>query len=48
MNGDPYHIIVSNAYAFGAKNFDAKTAELLMLKGATQQFMFGEGEQCVS
>jgi predicted alpha-1,2-mannosidase len=36
MNGDPYHIIVSNAYAFGAKNFDAKTAELLMLKGATQ------------
>ncbi|HEY0807109.1 MAG TPA: GH92 family glycosyl hydrolase, partial [Pseudonocardiaceae bacterium] len=36
MNGDPYHIIVSNAYAFGAKNFDVKTAELLMLKGATQ------------
>lgn len=36
MNGDPYHIIVSNAYAFGANNFDAKTAELLMLKGATQ------------
>jgi predicted alpha-1,2-mannosidase len=36
MNGDPYHIIVSNAYAFGAKNFDARTAELLMLKGATQ------------
>ncbi|HEX4724314.1 MAG TPA: GH92 family glycosyl hydrolase [Pseudonocardiaceae bacterium] len=36
MNGDPYHIIVANAYAFGAKNFDAKTAELLMLKGATQ------------
>jgi predicted alpha-1,2-mannosidase len=36
MNGDPYHIIVSNAYAFGAKDFDAKTAELLMVKGATQ------------
>jgi predicted alpha-1,2-mannosidase len=36
MNGDPYHIIVSNAYAFGAKNFDATTAELLMIKGATQ------------
>jgi predicted alpha-1,2-mannosidase len=36
MNGDPYHIIVSNAYAFGAKNFDANTAEMLMLKGATQ------------
>lgn len=36
MNGDPYHIIVSNAYAFGAKNFDAQTAELLMIKGATQ------------
>jgi predicted alpha-1,2-mannosidase len=36
MNGDPEHIIVANAYAFGAKDFDAKTAELLMLKGATQ------------
>jgi predicted alpha-1,2-mannosidase len=36
MNGDPYHIIVSNAYAFGAKDFDARTAELLMVKGATQ------------
>jgi putative alpha-1,2-mannosidase len=36
MNGDPYHIIVSNAYAFGAKDFDAKKAEQLMVKGATQ------------
>jgi predicted alpha-1,2-mannosidase len=36
MNGDPYHLIVSEAYAFGASDFDAKTAELLMLKGATQ------------
>lgn len=36
MNGDPYHIIVSTAYAFGAKDFDAEKALLLMLKGATQ------------
>ena len=36
MNGDPYHIIVSNAYAFGAKNFDANQALLLMERGATQ------------
>jgi predicted alpha-1,2-mannosidase len=36
MNGDPYHIIVSSAYAFGAKDFDANTALLSMLRGATQ------------
>ncbi|HKS49250.1 MAG TPA: GH92 family glycosyl hydrolase [Amycolatopsis sp.] len=36
MNGDPYHIIVSTAYAFGATDFDANKALLLMLKGATQ------------
>ncbi|TDP97913.1 GH92 family glycosyl hydrolase [Labedaea rhizosphaerae] len=36
MNGDPYHIIVANAYAFGAKDFDAKKALLLMERGATQ------------
>lgn len=36
MNGDPYHIIVSTAYAFGAKDFDANKALLLMRKGATQ------------
>jgi predicted alpha-1,2-mannosidase len=36
MNGDPYHIIVSTAYAFGAKNFDANQALLLMERGATQ------------
>ncbi|HEX3791244.1 MAG TPA: GH92 family glycosyl hydrolase [Pseudonocardiaceae bacterium] len=36
MNGDPEHIIVSNAYAFGDRGFDANTALLLMLKGATQ------------
>ncbi|WP_432705766.1 GH92 family glycosyl hydrolase [Amycolatopsis taiwanensis] len=36
MNGDPYHIIVSTAYAFGAKDFDAEKALLLMLKGATE------------
>jgi predicted alpha-1,2-mannosidase len=43
MNGDPYHIIVSSAYAFGAKNFDARTAELLMIKGATQVTPPGTG-----
>jgi predicted alpha-1,2-mannosidase len=36
MNGDPYHIIVSTAYAFGARDFDANKALLLMLRGATQ------------
>jgi predicted alpha-1,2-mannosidase len=36
MNGDPYHIIVANAYAFGATNFDTQTALSLMYKGATQ------------
>ncbi|MBB4685598.1 GH92 family glycosyl hydrolase [Amycolatopsis jiangsuensis] len=36
MNGDPYHIIVSSAYAFGARDFDARKALLLMIKGATQ------------
>ncbi|HET6502636.1 MAG TPA: GH92 family glycosyl hydrolase [Amycolatopsis sp.] len=36
MNGDPYHIIVSTAYAFGATDFDARKALLLMVKGATQ------------
>jgi predicted alpha-1,2-mannosidase len=36
MNGDPYHIIVANAYAFGATDFDAQQAEQLMYKGATQ------------
>ncbi|WP_225978576.1 GH92 family glycosyl hydrolase [Gandjariella thermophila] len=36
MNGDPYHIIVSTAYAFGAKDFDAGRALLSMVRGATQ------------
>ncbi|HVV09058.1 GH92 family glycosyl hydrolase [Amycolatopsis sp.] len=36
MNGDPYHIIVSTAYAFGAKDFDANNALLSMIRGATQ------------
>ncbi|MBB5893912.1 GH92 family glycosyl hydrolase [Kutzneria kofuensis] len=36
MNGDPYHIIVSTAYAFGAKGFDANQALLLMERGASQ------------
>jgi putative alpha-1,2-mannosidase len=36
MNGDPSHIIVSTAYAVGARDFDASKALLLMIKGATQ------------
>jgi predicted alpha-1,2-mannosidase len=36
MIGDPYHIIVSNMYAFGANDFDATKALLLMERGATQ------------
>ncbi len=36
MAGDPYHVMVSSAYAFGAKDFDAAKALLLMLRGATQ------------
>lgn len=37
MVGDPYHVMVSSAYAFGAKDFDANKALLLMLRGATQK-----------
>ncbi|HEV8556931.1 MAG TPA: GH92 family glycosyl hydrolase [Actinophytocola sp.] len=36
MVGDPYHVIVSSAYAFGARDFDASKALLLMMRGATQ------------
>lgn len=36
MVGDPYHVMVSSAYAFGARDFDASRALLLMLRGATQ------------
>lgn len=36
MVGDPYHAIVSTAYAFGVKDFDVNKALLLMLRGATQ------------
>jgi predicted alpha-1,2-mannosidase len=36
MVGDPYHVIVSTMYAFGAKDFDASKALLLMMRGATQ------------
>ncbi|TAN02811.1 MAG: glycoside hydrolase family 92 protein [Rhodanobacteraceae bacterium] len=36
MNGDPADPIIAEAYAFGARNFDAKAALAAMLKGATQ------------
>ena len=45
MNGDPYHIIVSSAYAFGAKDFDANNALLSMLRGATQPATQGYTER---
>ncbi|MTD52668.1 GH92 family glycosyl hydrolase [Amycolatopsis pithecellobii] len=45
MNGDPYHIIVSSAYAFGAKDFDANTALLSMVRGATQPTTQGYTER---
>jgi len=34
MQGDPTSIVVANAYAFGATNFDAKAALAIMRKGA--------------
>lgn len=34
MQGDPTSILVANAYAFGAKNFDTKKALKIMRKGA--------------
>jgi predicted alpha-1,2-mannosidase len=45
MNGDPYHIIVSSAYAFGAKDFDANNALLSMIRGATQPTTQGYTER---
>lgn len=45
MNGDPYHIIVSNAYAFGAKDFDANNALQSMVRGATQPTTQGYTER---
>lgn len=45
MNGDPYHIIVSSAYAFGAKDFDANDALQSMLRGATWPTIQGYPER---
>lgn len=36
MNGDSIDAVLANAYAFGARAFDAPTALRFMLKGATQ------------
>lgn len=36
MNGDPYHVMVAASYAFGARDFDARKALSLMVRGATQ------------
>ncbi|MCP2261016.1 putative alpha-1,2-mannosidase [Streptoalloteichus tenebrarius] len=35
MVGDPYHVMVTSAYAFGAKDFDARAALRSMVRGAT-------------
>lgn len=35
MQGDPTPILISNAYAFGARNFDARRILKIMEKGAT-------------
>ncbi|SPT57429.1 GH92 family glycosyl hydrolase [Actinomadura madurae] len=34
MNGDPYHSMIASAYAFGARDFDAKGALASMVAGA--------------
>src|SRR6185312_15648608 len=36
MGGDSPSILLTNAYAFGARNFDTKSALQFMIKGATQ------------
>jgi predicted alpha-1,2-mannosidase len=36
MNGDSPSVLIASAYAFGARNFDAKTALKYMVKGATE------------
>lgn len=36
MQGDPTSILISNAYAFGARNYDAKAILRIMTKGATE------------
>lgn len=38
MNGDAADPIIAEAYAFGARNFDAKAALDAMIKGATQSY----------
>ncbi|SHG03398.1 GH92 family glycosyl hydrolase [Streptoalloteichus hindustanus] len=35
MVGDPYHVMVASAYAFGARDFDAGAALRSMVRGAT-------------
>ncbi len=40
MQGDPTPILISNAYAFGARNYDPKPIFKIMRKGAE------EPEQC--
>ncbi|MFI5779904.1 GH92 family glycosyl hydrolase [Nocardia sp. NPDC051570] len=43
MNGDPYHIIVSSIYAFGATDFDATQALSQMAVGASTPGVNGQG-----
>ncbi len=45
MNGDSADAIIADAYAFGARGFDTKTALQYMIKGATQTATSGYVER---
>lgn len=42
MGGDPYHSIIASTYAFGATDFDARSALKSMVNGATRVQQAGE------
>ncbi|WP_410569114.1 GH92 family glycosyl hydrolase [Amycolatopsis sp. cmx-4-61] len=42
MGGDPYHSIIASTYAFGATDFDARSALKSMVTGATRVQQAGE------
>ncbi|MEV5721658.1 GH92 family glycosyl hydrolase [Amycolatopsis mediterranei] len=42
MGGDPYHSIIASTYAFGATDFDARSALKSMVHGATRVQQAGE------
>jgi predicted alpha-1,2-mannosidase len=45
MQGDPTSIVVANAYAFGAKDFDTKNALIVMRRGAEVPGTKSQNEQ---